>query len=186
MLIVREESSTLTTGTTEWFWSPTSPRVGWFSIGSRWTIICKSLKQLFKSNLKGELVSWEQNIQIHTFIQISGLWGEDTCKKKVNLKVFLSKLFQMRDQVGFQDVPTRLQSCFGGAPSVDAHSEQIFISFIIDHHHYVILHLKFICSHSQLLERNLSFFFIRLRWRSFLYCMDITLFKYNKKWDIFC
>ena len=83
-----------------------------------------------------------------------------TLAKKGEFASFLSKLFQMRDQVGFQDVPTRLQSCFGGAPSVDAHSEQIFISFIIDHHHYVILHLKFICSHSQLLERNLSFFFI--------------------------
>ena len=68
----------------------------------------------------------------------------------------------MSDQVGFQDVPTRLQSCFGGAPSVDAHSEQISISFIIDYPHYVIvLHLKFIYSYSQLLERNLSFFFIK-------------------------
>ena len=67
MLIVREESFTLTTGTTEWIWSPTSPRLGWFFSGSRWTIICKSLKQLFKSNLKEELVSWEQNNQIDIY-----------------------------------------------------------------------------------------------------------------------
>ena len=70
-----------------------------------------------------------------------------TLAKKGEFESFLSKLFQMRDQVGFQDVPTRLQSCFGGAPSVDAHSEQISISFIIDYPHYVIvLHLKFIYS----------------------------------------
>ena len=76
-----------------------------------------------------------------------------TRAKKGEFESFMSKIFQMRDQVGFQDVLTRLQSCFGGAPSVDAHSEQISISFIIDYHHYVVvLHLKFICSHSQLLE----------------------------------
>ena len=89
MLIVREEFSTLTTGTTEWIWSPTSPRLGWLCSGSRWTIICKSLKQLLMSNLKEELVSWEQNIQFHTFIQISGLWGEDTCKKRWTWKFFV-------------------------------------------------------------------------------------------------
>ena len=55
-----------------------------------------------------------------------------TRAKKGKFESFMSKIFQMRDQVGFQDVLTRLQSCFGGAPSVDAHSEQISISFIIE------------------------------------------------------
>ena len=171
MLIVREESSTLTTGTTEWIWSPTSlskaPRVGWFFSGSRWTIICKIINN-FSSPILRRSLSAESKISNFIFMQISGLWGEDTCKKG-EFESFMSRIFQMRDQVGFQDVPTRLQSCFGGAPSVDAHSEQISISFIIDYHHYVIvLHLKFICSHSQLMEWNLSSFFIRLVRRSIL------------------
>ena len=164
MQIVREESFTFTTGTTERIWSPTSlskaPRVDWFFSGSRWTIICKIINN-FSSPILRRSLSAESKISNFIFMQISGLWGEDTCKKG-EFESFMSKIFQMRDQVGFQDVPTRLQSCFGGAPSVDAHSEQISISFIIDYHHYVIvLHLKFISSHSQHLEWNLSSFFIR-------------------------
>ena len=172
MLIVREEFSTLTTGTTEWIWSPTSPRLGWFSSGSRWTIICKSLKQLLMSNLKEELVSWEQNIQIHTLIQISGLWGEDTCKKRWIWKLFVKIISNER--------PGRISRCsyqtsiLFWRSSFSWRSQWANIYFF---YNWSLCHSSFEVQMLSLTASRTKFviLFIRLRWRSFLYCTDITL-----------
>ena len=91
MLIVREESSILTTGTTEWIWSPTSPRLGWFFSGSRWTIICKIINN-FSSPILRRSLSTESKISNFIFMQISGLWGEDTCKKRWIWKFYVKDI----------------------------------------------------------------------------------------------
>ena len=58
-------------------------------------------KQLFKSNLKEELVNWEQNIQFHIHANFSTLrWRH--VQKKVNLKVLCQRYFKWGTRSGFK------------------------------------------------------------------------------------
>ena len=98
MLIVREESSTLTTGTTEWIWSPTSPRLGWFSQGQDEQSFAKALNNCSSPILRKSL-SAENKISklIHSYkFQDSEV---KTLAKKGEFESFLSKLFQISGRV---------------------------------------------------------------------------------------